>query len=159
MLLRETLVLNLAGLIKVPMMTIAVPRVMSLDAQSCSIKVPLRWRTKNHVGSMYIAVLTLGAELSIGVPAMFAIHKGHRKVVLIFKDFHADYRKRADGDVLFRCDEVRAITDAVSRADSTGERVTIPVHTVALVPDKYGDEPVAQFTLGLSLKRKDKKSQ
>ena len=34
-----------------------------------------------------------------------------------------------------------------------GERVSLPVEVVATVPRKYGDEPVARFTLGLSLKR------
>ena len=106
------------------------------------------------MGSLYIAVLTMGAELSVAVPTMTAILDGHRGVVLIFRDFHAEYRKRADGDVVFRCADVPAIAEAVARADGTGERVTIPVTSVATVPDKYGDEPVAHFTLGLSLRRK-----
>ena len=38
--------------------------------------------------------------------------------------------------------------------ERTGERVTIPVDVVATVPKRYGDEPVARFTLGLSLKKK-----
>ena len=37
------------------------------------------------------------------------------------------------------------------RADASGERVTLPVEIVATVPARYGDEPVARFTLGLSL--------
>jgi hypothetical protein len=44
---------------------------------------------------------------------------------------------------------------AVEETDRTGERVTLPVEVVATVPKKYGDEPVARFTMGLSLKRKD----
>ena len=35
-----------------------------------------------------------------------------------------------------------------------GERVTLPVDVVATVPEKYGDEPAATFTMGLSLKKR-----
>ena len=42
-----------------------------------------------------------------------------------------------------------------AEADRTGERVTLPVEIVATVPDRHGDEPVARFTLGLSVKRRD----
>ena len=40
------------------------------------------------------------------------------------------------------------------RFNPPGERVTIPVEVLATVPKKYGEEPVARFTMGLSLKRK-----
>jgi hypothetical protein len=43
----------------------------------------------------------------------------------------------------------------MAQADASGERVTLPVAVTATVPDKYGDEPVARFTLGLSVKRKE----
>jgi hypothetical protein len=76
-------------------------------------------------------------------------------VKLVFGEIHGEFLKRADGDVLFRCDDGRAATEAVIRADATGERVSLPVRIVATVPKRYGDEPVARFTLGLSLKRKD----
>lgn len=35
-----------------------------------------------------------------------------------------------------------------------GERVTLPVDVVATIPEKYGDEQVARFTMGLSLKKR-----
>jgi len=38
-----------------------------------------------------------------------------------------------------------------------GERVTLPVNVNCTVPDRYGDEVVARFTLGLSLKRREPK--
>jgi hypothetical protein len=57
--------------------------------------------------------------------------------------------------VVFRTTQGREIREAVERADATGDRVTVPVNVVATVPKKYGDEPVATFTMGLSLKRKD----
>ena len=70
-------------------------------------------------------------------------------------DLKAEFLKRADGDVRFRCRDGRRIAEAVRQADETGERVGLPVEVVATVPSRYGDEPVARFTLGLSLKRAD----
>jgi hypothetical protein len=54
--------------------------------------------------------------------------------------------------VRFRNRDGRRIAEAVERAAATGERVTIPLEVVATVPAKYGEEPVARFTMGLSLK-------
>jgi hypothetical protein len=66
---------------------------------------------------------------------------------------NAQFLKRADGDVVFRSrDGVRA-REAIEQAHATGERVTIPIEVIATVPKKYGEEPVARFTMGLSLKR------
>jgi hypothetical protein len=54
---------------------------------------------------------------------------------------------------VFRSRDGAKIREAVERADASGERVTVPIEVVATVPKKYGDEPVARFTMGLSLKR------
>jgi hypothetical protein len=56
--------------------------------------------------------------------------------------------------VVFRSRDGAKIRAAVEEADRTGERVTLPVEVTATV-EKYGEEPVARFTLGLSLKRKE----
>jgi hypothetical protein len=75
-------------------------------------------------------------------------------VSLLFADMQAQFLKRADGDVRFACADGRRIAEAVARADETGERVTVPVEVVATVPSRHGDEPVARFTMGLTLKRR-----
>ena len=57
--------------------------------------------------------------------------------------------------MLFTCEDGEAIGALVSRAIGSGEREELPVRIVATVPDKLGEEPVADFTLTLSLKRRD----
>lgn len=153
MLLKETALVRWLGL-KIPSLLFVGPRVLELSDAGCAIQIPLGWRTKNHVGSMYVGVLCAGADLASGLNAARLIFAKHRRVVLVFKDLHAEFLKRADGDVVFRTTMGAAIADAVRRADETGERQTIPVEVIATVPKKYGDEPVARFTMGLSLKRK-----
>jgi len=153
-LVRETLIVRLLGL-RIPALLFLGPRVMELDPAGCAVKIPLGWRSRNHVGSMYLGALCAGADLASGLNAFRAIRSGHRGVVPLFKDLRADFLKRADGDVLFRTRDGGRVAEAVRQADETGERITLPVEVVATVPARYGDEPVARFTMGLSVRRKD----
>ena len=74
---------------------------------------------------------------------------------LIFKDVSARFHKRAEADVLFACEDGEAVGDLVRRAIESGEREELPVRIVATVPEKLGSEPIAEFVLTLSLKRRD----
>jgi acyl-coenzyme A thioesterase PaaI-like protein len=152
MLLKETLLVRALGL-RIPMLLFLGPRVMRLDDDGCEVLIPLGLRSRNHVGVMYVGALCAGADLASGLNALRPIRERHRRVVPLFKDLQASFLKRADGDVVFRSDEGRRVAEAVARADQSGERVTIPVEVVARVPEKHGDEPVARFTMGLTLKR------
>jgi len=153
MLLKETASVRLLGL-KIPVLLFLGPVVERLDDRGCAVRIPFGWRSRNHVGSMYIGALIAGADLAAGLPAARLIWEKHKQVVLIFSDLRSEFLRRADGDVLFTCEDGYAVAAAVRQADASGERVTIPVGVVATVPSKYRDEPVARFTLGLSLKRR-----
>jgi acyl-coenzyme A thioesterase PaaI-like protein len=155
-LLKETAAVRLLGL-KIPVLLFLGPRVERLDVGGAVIRIPFGWRSRNHVGSMYLGALVAGADLASGLPAARLIWDHHPDVVLIFSDLKAEFLKRADGDVRFTCDEGPAVGEAVRQADETGERVALPVHVTCTVPEKYGDEAVARFTLGLSLKRREAK--
>jgi acyl-coenzyme A thioesterase PaaI-like protein len=151
-LLKETAFLRLVSL-RIPSLLFLGPRVLELDDQGCAVKIPLDFRTKNHLGSLYVGVLCAGADLASGLNAAWLIFRKHRKVKLSFKDLNAQFLKRADGDVVFRSRDGARVREAIEQADATGERVTLPIEVVATVPKKYGEEPVARFTMGLSLKR------
>ncbi len=154
MLLKETAFVRLVSL-RIPVLLWLAPRVLELDGEGCAIEIKLGWRSKNHLGSMYLGALCAGADLASGLNAAKLIDERHRQVKLVFADLHAEFLKRADGDVVFRSRDGRRIAEAVRSTDATGERVTLPIEVVATVPRKYGEEPVARFTMGLSLKRKD----
>jgi hypothetical protein len=153
MLLKETVLLRLVGL-RIPMLLWLGPRVMDVDEEGAAVLVPLGFRSRNHVGSMYIAAMTAGADLAAGLNALRLIRSRFPKVVPIFKDARMEFLKLADGDVVFRSREGRKVARAMEETVRTGQRVTLPVEVVATVPRKYGEEPVARFTLGLSLKQK-----
>jgi hypothetical protein len=103
---------------------------------------------------MYIGCLVAGADLAGGLIAQRFSQKQKARIVILFKDLQADFLARAEGDVLFACNDGAAIAQAAQRALETGERQNLPVQIVATVPDKKADEPVARFTLTLSMKKK-----
>jgi acyl-coenzyme A thioesterase PaaI-like protein len=153
MLLKETALVRLLSL-KIPVLLFVAPRVKRLDDEVCEIVVPLGWRTRNHLGSMYFGALCVGADLAGGLHAARLTTFGpYRSVKLVFADVRGEFLKRADGDVLFRCADGARVAAAVRETHERGERVTLPVEIAAFVPERYGDEAVARFTLALSLKR------
>lgn len=127
---------------------------MELGSEKVVVKIPLRRRTKNHLKSMYFGALAIGADVSGGLIAMKLIRESGQPISLIFKYLNADFLKRAEGDVYFSCVQGREIAGLVQSALASEERVEMPVEVIATVPDLLGEEPVAKFTLGLSLKKK-----
>jgi hypothetical protein len=101
---------------------------------------------------MYFGAIAVGADTVVGLQA-FKQLQGSKHVQLIFKDFKAQYLKRAEGDTRFICDEGARVTALVQKALSSYERVEDTISAYATVPSLLGDEHVAEFQLTLSLKR------
>ena len=150
---RDTAFIRLFAFFKIPLISFCEPSVQELSAQRCVVKIPLNRRTKNHLDSMYFGVLSVGADVAGGLIAMKAIQEKGGVVNLVFKDMKAEFLKRAEDDVLFTCEDGAACTDLVARAMASGERENCPVNIVATCPTQ-GSEPVAKFTLTLSLKKR-----
>ena len=153
--MRETTRLRLWTLTKIPLLFFLRPSVVEASVRRTVIRIPLSRRSRNHLGSMYFGALCAGADLAGALTAMRRIDASGRRISLVFKDVKAQFFKRAEGDVLFSCEDGEAIAGLVRRAISSGEREELPVAVVATVPEKLGAEPVAEFLLTLSLKRRD----
>lgn len=152
--LRETLRLRAFGLLQIPILFFISPTVTEITDERIEVKIRLNRRTRNHVRSMYFGVLVAGADCACGLLAMRLMEKKGGKISLIFKDFKAEFLKRAEGDTVFVCTQGKEIAELVERAVETRERQSLPVEVIAKVPSKDGDEPVARFVLTLSLKAK-----
>lgn len=154
MLWKETALVRLLGL-RIPMILFTGPRVLRLHADGCDVLIPLGWRTRNQlIGAMYFGALCVGADLAGGLPAAKRIVARYPRMKLVFGEFRAEFLKRADGDVRFEMRQGRQVAEAIRETEASGERVLVPVEVLATVPAKYGEEPVARFQMGLSLKRK-----
>jgi acyl-coenzyme A thioesterase PaaI-like protein len=151
---RNTAYLRAFGLFKVPLIFFTRPTVVELGDRRAIVRIPFLRRNRNHLGSMYFGVLCTGADCAGGIMAMRAIERSGKDVSLIFKDFKAEFLKRAEGDVHFTCEDGEAVSAFVDKVVASGERMNMPVHVVATVPSRMGTEPVARFELTLSLKRR-----
>ena len=141
------------GLMRIPLIFFCRPKVVSISDTKLEVKIKLNRRTKNHLNSMYFGVLSVGADVTGGFLAMKLICNNQSRISLIFKDFHADFLKRAEGDVHFICEDGLAIKNLVEVVEQTGERQNLPLHITATVPS-ISNETVAEFILTLSLKKK-----
>lgn len=151
---RDQAMISLFGLFKVPMIFWVGPKVIRLNDDECRVEIKLNRRTKNHLNSMYFGVLSTGADIAGGLIAMKCIEESGKKVALSFKDFHADFLKRAEGDTIFVNTQGREIKKFVEEVVRTGERMNMPLEIVAYTPKYSATEPVAKFVLTLSLKAK-----
>ncbi len=152
--IRQTLALRFWAFAKIRLISYVRPRVLDLTDERCEIVVPLSWRTRNHLRSMYFGALCIGADAAVALIALNASRKAGGRITVIFKDMRADFVKRAEDDVHFACDQGREILDLVEKAAASGERENLPVQVIATVPRLLGSEPVARFTLTLSMKRR-----
>lgn len=151
---RETLGVRIFAWWKIPILGFCSPTIIDLSAERVEVKIPLGWRTRNHLRSMYFGALAVGADTAVGLIAMNRIKASGKRVDLIFKDFKASYHRRAEGPVHFICDSGREVTELVNAALASSERVQKPIRARAIVPSINPDEVVAEFELTLSLKRR-----
>ena len=150
---KTTRLIQLFGITKVPMIWYCRPKVIEHTDEKIEIKIPLKRKTKNHLGSMYFGVLAVGADITGGFLAMDPIQESGRKINLIFKDFKADFLKRPEGDVHFICNDGLAVKELVDRVSKSSDRHNFKLSIEATVPS-ISSEIVAKFELTLSLKDK-----
>ena len=149
---KMTMFIRYFGWSKVPMIFYCRPSVIDISSDSVTVKIPLIRRNKNHVGSMYLGALSVGADITSAMLSLSIIKKSKRKIIPIFKDFHADYLKRAEGDVHFVCNQGLKIKSMIEKTISQKSRVNEKIDVFAYVPSKLGEEIVAKFSLTLSIK-------
>jgi len=145
------------GHFKIPLVGHVGPRIVEAGDESVVVVVPLRRRSRNHLGSLYFGALALAADVTAALPALARMQERGYRISLVFKDFSAQFLKRADGDTHFTTDQVAEIREFVDRVAVSGQRENLPVRVVATVPSRHGQEPVASFVLTLSMKASSSK--
>jgi hypothetical protein len=138
----------LFGLFKIPLIGFCRPRLHRISETSISVKIPLNRRTRNHVGSMYLGVMSIGADLASGFLAYHLLECRNLKAAPVFKSMKVDYFKRAESDVYFECNQGADINQMIDEMESTNERVNKFVTVIGIC----NDEEVARFEMELSLK-------
>ena len=99
--------------------------------------------------------MTAAADLTAGFPVILKRIALKKNIVPIFKDMSAEFYKRVEAKTYFTCNQNREIKALINKAIETKERHNLKVEVYATVPSKFGTEPIAKFTLNLSLKVKN----
>lgn len=153
---KYTLGLFVYTLFKIPLIAFCFPRVLEFSDKRTVLKIPLGFRTRNHLNSMYFGVINVGAELCIAMTAVQKIKESGHRIDFLFKDYKVNFLKRADGDVHFICDEVGVVVDQIKEAGASTERINRTMRAYAIVPSQHPTEKVAEFELTLSVRRRVK---
>lgn len=147
---------SLLSVVKVPLLGLCRPKVIELTASQAKVMIPLKWLTKNHLGSMYFGALAMGAELSIALQVLQRIQQDKAPVSFVFKDFNCKFRKRADTDVFFQCADVGAINALIEQALGGAERVE--GHFLGTAFSTRDSQNIfMEYGLTISLKKSDRK--
>lgn len=151
--LKLTALINGFSFFKIPLLAFCFPKVVKLTENESAVRIKLNYRTKNHLRSMYFGALAMGAELSIALTAVDQIQKSKKKVDFIFKDFKSEFLKRADGHVLFICNEAVEIKNLIEQALQTEDRLEKTFKGHAIVENKPEVE-IMKYSLTLSVKKR-----
>jgi hypothetical protein len=159
-----TAMIRFYGVTLNPLVAIVSPTILEMNDHKTVLKVPLNYITRNHLNTMYFGALNIGAELGIAALAFkltreFALRSPTgEKIDFIFKDFKAQYFKRAEGDVHFICEENQIVIDQIKEAEHSSERITRALKAYAVVPSRDPLEKIAEFDLTLSVRRRAAKT-
>jgi hypothetical protein len=152
---KANLILKAFGILKVPMILYTGAKIEEISASKTVIKIPLTWRTKNHLGSMYFGALCVGADLCAGLYSALLIHESKKKVHLSFKEFKATFKKRPVSNNYFLVKDNQNIKKFVeSVIDNPGKRQNLDVQIISSTDKSFSspEDVNAEFVLTLSLK-------
>ena len=146
--------LILFGLTKIPIVAFVAPRILEYSENHILLRIKLNRRTRNHLKSVYIGALTVGADISSGFLAFMKTKSSDKKISLIFKSMKAEFIKRPMGHTYFLCENGKTIDDMIFKSSETGERQN-EVSVIKVYTDYYNEkELVAIFELEVSIKVK-----
>ena len=142
----------------IPLIGFCSPKIIRMDDKTVEVTMPHKWRTKNHLGSIYFGALAIGADLA-GAFLVFTKAKARGvNANFAFKDVEGKFLKRPEGRVHLISHDGDVIDQMLDESIATGERINRPVSVIVTCPEKNGDDVMASFTLTLSIKAKAKKS-
>lgn len=134
---------------KLPAALYSGVRVVSADAEKCSVSIPYKWFTKNPFRSTYFACLSMAAEMSTGLLAMMYLHKRQTSVAILVVEVNSVYIKKATGLTTFICNDGKQFSDAIDKSIATGQSETVAAKSTGR---NAAGEIVAEFSVTWSFK-------
>ncbi len=141
--------LFLLGLFKIPIIGFVHPKLQEISTTTSIVSVSLRRRTRNHLNSMYLGALVVGAEVAAGIFVFYWGEQLKQKYSFVFQAAASEYLKRADSKVRFVCNDGELLKELFRKSAESGERVS---ETVLVEAFNVDNELVAKFQFTISLK-------
>lgn len=143
----------LLGLFKIRMIGFVNPKVVEFNEEHLVLKIRLNRRTKNHLNSMYLGALVVGADLAAGLPIAFLARENNIKISLAFKNMSSEYMKRPDSDVFFVVEDPSRFERMLIKSQTDKIRITedIPVKMWTHYNSESA-ELIAESVMGLSIR-------
>ncbi|MBC8045668.1 MAG: DUF4442 domain-containing protein [Fimbriimonadaceae bacterium] len=139
---------------KLPIALIAGVRLRSLDKEKCVVSVPFKWLTQNPFRSVYFATQAMAAEMSTGVLGLMAIQGCDPPLSMLVTNLEGEFLKKATSGIYFTCANGKEIFEAVEKAITTGEGVTVKAKSEGRIED---GTVVSNFYITWSFKQKTRK--
>lgn len=142
------------GLLKVPLIFLVRPRIELISEHECCISIRKRWLTSNHLGSLYLGVFSIGADVCAGFLAYYIASKHQYKLSLAFKSLNIEFIRRGEKRVYFKTDSGDKIKNMLDECAQSKERITRDIRLIAYEIEGEEQITLAEGSIGLSLKIK-----
>jgi len=126
-------------------------RLNEINSNLCSATVRENWINKNPFHSIYFAVLAMGAELTTGALVLNEIQLSKKNISMLVLNSKASFFKKANGTILFTCNNIENISEAIQKTIATGEGQTVWLKSIGT--NKQG-VTVAEMEFEWSIKLK-----
>jgi hypothetical protein len=126
-------------------------RMVHFDATTCTVKIKYSWFSQNPFKSIYFAVEAMAAELCSGMLAFGQVYQRNPKISMLVVKMEVNFVKKANGTILFTCEDGALIQSAINESIETGEGKTVICKSVG--KNEKG-EVVAEFNFTWSFKAK-----
>ncbi len=146
--------LHLFGLTKISLVFYVRPKIIEYSEKHILLRIKLRRKTRNHLKSMYIAALVVGADISSGFLAFLKTQNSDKRISLVFKSIQGEFLKRPMGDCYFLCENGEQVDDMIQKSTETGERLNEMSEIKVYTDYDKERELVAIFKMELSIKVK-----
>lgn len=137
------------GLFKIPMIGFVGPKLVHIDKNRVVVRIRLRRRTRNHLKSMYFGALAVGADIAAGIHVFYFSEQNGYRVSMAFKDMKAEFLKRAESDVEFRCEQGALVQSILEKSKREEQRVNQKMEIEAF---DGSNELVARFQMTVSVR-------
>ena len=136
---------------KLPAAFFAGLRIQHFDATTCVVRIRYSWFSMNPFKSIYFAVEAMAAEMCSGMLAFGQVHQRNPKVSMLVVKMEITFVKKANGVILFSCEDGQMIQAVINEAIASREGKTIVCKSVG---KNAANETVAEFNITWSFKAK-----